>query len=271
MKKWLALILAAVMCFSLAACGGSGDAKEDEKTTLADEAGTVEQTVDKVSEAMDLINGIGEVSLESKTKIDEAQKAYKALSSEEKAKVSNYSVLEAAVSKYDGLAKVEKDKALKQFESKFNVEYDKVEGISWYMPKNMPDYIDERSYIIPYIGVQNNNMWICVRYNYTDDDWIFWESLTIVVDGEKTVKYVGGLNTVRDNGGGEVWEWYDDALDKNAPMDSKEIQNLNKIVTSDETIIRFQGDEYHYDLTVSFEDKTMIKNVLDLYSAYTKY
>lgn len=271
MKKWLALILAAVMCLSLAACGNSDDPQETENASVSNEAEKVDDSADKISEVIGKIDAIGSVSLDSKAKIDEANKLYKALGSEAKGKVTNYSVLESAISAYETLAKAEKLKVLKEHESKFNIDHDKVENITWYMPKNMPDYIDERCYVIPYIGVQNDNMWICVRYNYTEDDWVFWESLSIVSDGEKNVKYVGGLNTVRDNDGGVVWEWYDDVLDVNAPMDSAEIQNLNKIVVSDETIIRFQGDEYHYDMIVSFQDKTMINDVLNLYSAYVKY
>lgn len=271
MKKWLALILAAVMCLSFAACGGSDKPEVDEKTSVSGEAEKTEESADKAAEVIELINGIGNVSLESKAKIDEANKAYKALSSENKAKVTNYSVLEAAISTYDGIAKTVKEKALETYKDNFRVDYDKVEGISWYMPKNMPEYIDVRSYLIPYVGVQNGKAWIGIRFNYTDDDWIFWEKLTIMVDGEKTVKYVGGLNTVRDHDGGVVWEWYDWMLDYDAPMDTKEIQMLQKIADSEETIVRFEGDEYYYDLTVSAKDKAMIKDVLEMYGAYEKY
>lgn len=272
MKKLFALLMAAVMCFSLAACGGLPSEQNDEKVSaVTDATKNVEESEDKVSEVIALIDAIGEVSLDSKEKIDEAEKAYNALASDKKSEVSNYDVLEKAISTYDSLAKAEKEKVLEKYKSKFDVDYDKVEGVYWYMPKNMPDYIDERCYIIPYIGVQDGKAWIGIRYNYTGDDWIFWEKLTIVVDGEKTVKYVGGLNTVRDNDGGVVWEWYDDMLDYNAPMDTEEIVMLDKIITSDETIIRFEGDEYYYDLTVSFEDKTMIKDVIEMYSAYVNY
>lgn len=270
MKKWLALILAVVMCLSFAACGGSSDSKE-ENNSVANNDEKVETTEDKASEVVAVIDSLGDISLDSKEKIDEAKKAYNALSSDEKSEVSNYNVLETAISNYEKLAKAEKEKALSAYKSNFDVDYDKVEGIYWYMPKNMPDYIDERCYIIPYIGVQDGKAWIGIRYNYTEDDWIFWETLTIVADGEKTVKYVGSMNTVRDNDGGVVWEWYDDMLNYNAPMDTEEIVMLQKIANSDETIIRFEGDEYYYDLTVSAKDKAMIKDVLEMYGAYVKY
>ncbi len=264
-------LIFAILCLTCS-CGGS-DNKQDATgaSQVTDADKPAETEADKIDDVIAGIDAIGTVSLESKAKIDEAKKLYNALSSSEKEKVSNYSVLEAAETQYKALAKAEKDKVLENHKSKFEADHDKVENITWYYPLNMPEYIDERSYIIPYIGVQNDNMWICVRYNYTEDDWVFWESLTIVADGEKFVKYVGPFNTVRDNDGGVVWEWYDDALDLNAAMDTKELQNLEKIANAKETIIRFQGDEYSYDLTVSEKDKAMIRDVLAMYSEYIKY
>ena len=40
---------------------------------------------------------------------------------------------------------------------------------------------------------------------------------------------------------------------------------LRAIAASEETIIRFQGDTYYYDLTVSGTDKQAIETVLDAY------
>ena len=57
----------------------------------------------KIEEVINLINEIGEVSLASKEKIEEAEKAYNNLSSSQKEKVTNYNVLVLARSKYDEL------------------------------------------------------------------------------------------------------------------------------------------------------------------------
>jgi len=145
-----------------------------------------------------------------------------------------------------------------------------VEKIRWYRPNGVPQYIDTRSYITAYIGVKDTNPWICIFYNYTGDDWVFWENLKIVADGETFLKYVGPFETVRDNSGGKVWEYYDEPLDYNQSMDSADLKMLKKIVYSHETIIRFQGDDYHYDLIVSQTDKDMLKDVLTLYDAMRK-
>lgn len=267
MKKLLAILLSVVFVLSLTACGATSEQKAEDGQPTSNS----QQVEDKVTPVIESINEIGTVSLESKEKIENAKKLYNALSAEDKSKVTNYSALEAAETQYQALAKAEKDNAVSTHKSKFDVEYDKMENITWYYPKNMPEYIDERCYLIPYIGIQNDNIWICVRYNYTEDDWVFWKNLSILVDGEKSTKVVGSFNTVRDNEGGVVWEYYDDAFNINEPMDSNAIQKLEKIGNSQETIVRFEGDEYYYDLTVSNEDKSMIKDVVAFYSAFLKY
>lgn len=42
---------------------------------------------------------------------------------------------------------------------------------------------------------------------------------------------------------------------------------LRQIAGSNETIIRFQGNDYSHDLTVTKTDKTIIADVLALYGA----
>lgn len=276
MKRITCILLVLALAISLTACGALSNRTTDDGQSTGNSQQAVESTsnsqqvVDKVTPVINSINEIGSVSLESKDKISEARKLFDDLSESDKIKVTNYSILQAAETQYDALVKAEKDKIINTYKSKFEIEYDKIENITWYMPKNMPEYIDERCYLIPYIGVRNNRAWICVRYNYTEDDWIFWESLSILVDGNKTTKSVGSFNTTRDNDGGVVWEYYDEILNINASIDSNDIQLLEKIANSNETIVRFQGDDYHYDLTVSNKDKSMIKDVLAMYSAFVK-
>lgn len=79
MKKGMSLVLALVMCLSLCACGKSKAAKECEN----------------------LINVIGEISIDSKGAIEAAEKAYAALTSDEKDSISESAVaLEVARSAY---------------------------------------------------------------------------------------------------------------------------------------------------------------------------
>ncbi len=219
-----------------------------------------EERAAHAAEVDESIQAIGTVTVNSKDSIDAARTLYDALAPEEISLVENYSILVEAEKDY-------KQAVIDAYSKKYEKETDAVEGITWYLHNNMPDYIDSRCYVIPYIGVKGNNKWICVRYNYTADNWIFWKKLTIVVDGEKTTKSVGYYDVTRDNSGGNIWEYYDDALNINLPMDSKELTLLRAIADSNETIIRFEGDNYYDDLYVRDSDKQMIRDALALYEA----
>lgn len=219
------------------------------------------------AEASAAIEAIGAVTLDSKEAINAARTLYAALTDEEKALVTNLSILEAAEEEYAVLWEAEKQRIIDEYSSKFEISEDRVQGITWYMPKNMPDYIDIRSYIIPYIGIRGDSAWICIRYNYTDsDNWIFWKKLTIVADDKRFYKTVDYFDIVRDNDT-EVWEYYDEPLKINQAMNTDELIMLRLIAESSETIIRFEGDDYYYDLYVKDSDKQMILETLTLYEA----
>ena len=244
--------------------------QEAAAAALEAEAAAKAENEAKANEVIALIDGIGTISLDSEAAIKAARELYDTLSADAQALVTNYSVLESAENEFSVLQSAEKEKIVSEYTSKFEVEEDRVEGITWYMHNDMPDYIDTRSYIIPYIGVQGENVWICIRYNYTADNWVFWEKLSIVTDNEKYIKTVGAFDTVRDNDGGEVWEWYDECLYYNQELDSEELLMLKDIAESGETIIRFEGDEYYDDLYVTDTDKKIISDVLMLYSGLLK-
>lgn len=267
MKRIVALILSLVMCLSLCACGGN-DAKTDKEDKADDkEAMMLQEAKEHAAEADKAIEAIGTVSLESKELITAARTAYDALTEDEKELVENLNTLTEAEAAYAELWEAEKQRIISEYSAKFSIDEDPVEGIVWYTPKNMPNYIDTRSYIIPYIGVSGNYCWICIRYNYTGDDWIFWESMTIVADGTKNVITIGGRNTTRDNDGGNVWEYYDEAITTEHSTHAARLEMLARIADSEETIVRFEGDNYRYDLYVTDADKEMIRDTLTLYEA----
>lgn len=223
----------------------------------------------KVEDAIALIDAIGKVSLESSEKVSEAETAYKAISPEFQSKVTNKAKLDEASAAIKSLWTAEKERIIAEKTPLFNTNFDKVENITWYEHKSMPKYIDTRSYIIPYIGKRNNDYWICIRYNYTGDDWVFWKKMTIMADGNKYFKNVG-RDTVRDNDNGVVWEYYDQVFDTAVGMDNADLKMLRAIADSKETIIRFEGDEHQYDLTVSATDKKIIADTLALYEAFIR-
>ncbi len=238
------------------------DADEIIQTTVKNyatlEAAEKEFSSLNIANAIKLIDAIGTVSLKSGDKIDAAKDAYNSVLPSDKDKVTNKDKLTDAETKYKTLVKADKEKRAKSYLAKLNDEYDSIEGVTWYYPSTFPNYIDTRCYLLPYIGKDNNGYaWLRNRMNYTGDNWIFWKTATIVVDGKKYYKLPGSFGTERDNDNGYVWEYYDyDA--------TNDVDMLKAIANSKETVVRFDG-KYQYDLTIKASDKKAIKEVIDAY------
>lgn len=215
----------------------------------------------KVRNVISLIDQIGQVTLDSGEKIDAAKAAYNALTSGEKEQVTNSANIEAASTRLAELKEQEKERALQQVLSSLQTETDKVEGITWYKPSTYPYYANSRSYVLPYIGQRDSSTWLRLKFHYTGDNWLFFEKITISIDGENYYKTYSYYDVERDNGSGDVWEWVD------ISPTTSDIEMLKQIANSKETIVRFQGDNYHYDLTVKSSDKTAINQVLTAYEA----
>lgn len=221
----------------------------------------------RVEAVIEAIDAIGTVTANSTEAIENAQSMYDALSSSNAAKVTNLSVLEGAKE----ALKTAKLAQAKSLLNSFRSEEDPVRGMSFYYSKTEPYYADIRSYVFPYIGMNNKDqIWLCAQLHYTGDDWVFFKKITFSIDGQNTVKLYSYFNDiVRDNAGGKVWEYV------NTGDGDKYYDLFWKIADSNKTIVRFEGDNYYYDLTVSQKDKDAIRTVLTAYDAllaagYTK-
>lgn len=110
---------------------------------------------------------------------------------------------------------------------------------------------------------RSGQLWECMAeagVHYTGDSWIFFKKITVSLDGQNYVKDFDYFDVSRDNGSGDVWEYVD------ISPSGTDINMLRAIAASKESIVRFQGDDYHYDLTVKSSDKSAIISVLDAYS-----
>lgn len=240
--------------------GSSDDVKNGINNYAVLEKAEKEFSAQNVTKVVALINAIGEVNLGSGEKIEAANEAYKTLTEEDKASVTNAQVLEDARTKLAALKKADKDARAKVALSKLKSKYDKVDGITWYKPTTYPQYIDTRSYVLPYIGIRDSGYsWLRLKMNYTGDSWIFWTDATFVIDGERYYRTFSYYDITRDNDS-DVWEYAD------FTASDSDIDLLTKIANSKETIVRFEGDNKHKDITISAADKTAIKQVLDAYA-----
>ena len=100
-------------------------------------------------------------------------------------------------------------------------------------------------------------MWLVIQY--TGRTWLFINSYTILVDGRTYSINPGFQEVERDNGGFMIWEWYQFQVSK------PDVDMIEKIANSKSAEIRYYGDQYYDDGTISKEEKQAFKNVLAAY------
>lgn len=155
----------------------------------------------------------------------------------------------------------EREQKQQELFSSFRSDYDQVTQITWYRPSSAPEYINNNSCYI-YMGKNGGDYphyWIRWVMSYAGNDWIFFDNITINVDGTNYYKTFDYFDVNRDNNYGGVWEYVDISVTSN------DMEILDAIANSDQTIIRFQGDEYRYDKTVTQTEKDGIRSILDAY------
>ena len=217
-----------------------------------------------------LIDQIGEVTLESADKINAAQQAFNRLKKNEKAQVKNVSRLTRAREEFAALQKQEKEakraEALKLL-GNMRLDEDKVRHLKFYYPsiwrvnQNETWIADKRCFILPYIGMDDHGgVWMRVVYNFTEDDWVFFKKIKVAAVEKIYYSSFEDYDIFRDVDGG-VREYIDiDGV--------SDVEMLLAIANSKETIVRFEGEEFVYDFIVKEIDKRAIREVLLVYETF---
>lgn len=225
--------------------------------------GLYEVKADAVS---DVISMIGEVTLDKEQAIDGADQAYSALSDEEKAYVHNYEELTAAKKRLAELKREqeekERDERYKNLLQNINYNHDEVDGITWYESKNQPQYINERSFVAPYLGVLDTakkDMSLRIKYDYVGNKWVLYDEITIVTDLYKYTIEPPYFDVHRDYGNVKFYEVYD------ALTTEDDVKMLRDMAKSEKVIVRFRGDHDYEDFTLDNNDKQMIQDIIDIY------
>jgi len=156
--------------------------------------------------------------------------------------------------------KMEKER-LANATQKMRTKFDDVRGITWYYDKSTTKYNSENSFHL-YIGRdQTGKTWLRFRISYTAEDWLFMESFIIKVDEATYPLYANRSEIERDNGSGDIWEWYDTNM-------TSEIYTIVKEVINGKTVkLRHNGSQYYKDRIITEKEKQALRNVLDAYEA----
>lgn len=212
---------------------------------------------DKVQKAINAIDAIGTVALNKSDLVEAANTAYKNVPDSRTDDVTNKDVLTAANAELYQLEKAEKEKVGKAALATLKTKKDEVEGITWYYPSTYPQYINTRAFVLPYIGETTGRHWMRLKFNYYAKSWVFFDEVIVWIDGSKykTIEF-DYFDVDRDAVNGGVVEIADITAD---------VAVLESIANSEKAIIRFQGDDHYYDLTVSSNDKKAIQQTLDAF------
>lgn len=99
--------------------------------------------------------------------------------------------------------------------------------------------------------------WLRLRFMMYDDTWHFFETIKLDVDGVRYSYAPGYFEVDRDNGGGDIWEWYDFS------PTASDIRMVEAIMKSKSTRIRYiNKDNFYVERTVSSSQKKALGRVL---------
>lgn len=159
--------------------------------------------------------------------------------------------------------KTNKDKAarLSNATNKMRKKLDDIKEITWYTDKSTPIYANRNNIHLYFGKMTENTPFLRLKIQYTASDWLFIKYYTIKTDNNTHNIYTTYGDVKKDNDGGEIWEWYD------VPVDNLLYEIIKDIISSKNVKLRYNGDNYYKDRTITNSEIQALKNVLDAYEA----
>jgi hypothetical protein len=130
----------------------------------------------------------------------------------------------------------------------------------WIEPKTTTQYRNRNSlhcYFATVDGVPDNFRFV---FQYFADDWLFIRNLKFNIDGD--VFEYSPIKMERDNGDGNIWEWFDDPI-----LTTKDLELVERLSKAKKVKIRLNGDQYYKDKTISAEQLQSIARTIEYYKA----
>jgi hypothetical protein len=136
--------------------------------------------------------------------------------------------------------------------------YDEMRETTWYYSYKSPRHTWERSAIFPFLLFNKNGVPLLIlKIQYVSSSWLFVKHCILRIDGENTILYPETNTVHRDNEAYKIWEWF--SLIIGTPQ---QYQMLKSLIVSEKAKLRFEGNEYYHDLTITSKDKKAIKDIL---------
>ena len=144
----------------------------------------------------------------------------------------------------------------------FRIKKDEFSNYIWYEHKFSPRYRNSNGLYF-YFGVNEDVGVGALRFvlQYYADDWLFVKNIIFSIDGEN-YRFVPE-DVKRDNSGGYIWEWFDEAIDPQSDL-------VHALANSHRVKIKLNGSDYYDIRTLSQKQIQGIKETFELY-ALLKY
>lgn len=150
---------------------------------------------------------------------------------------------------------------LAKAKKKMRIDHDDMRGVTFYTDKTTPDYANVSNLSLYIATGQQSSPTLRFKVSYKGEDWLFLESLLIKTDkGTHQIPLEYG-EVKRDNSSGEIWEWYDVVADGDIYTIAQDI------ATSKNVKLRYNGQQYYKDRTITAKEKQALKNVFATYEA----
>ncbi|WP_295791538.1 hypothetical protein [Mucilaginibacter sp.] len=134
--------------------------------------------------------------------------------------------------------------------------YDQFSRSTFIYDQTSPRYINVKG-IFVYLSQDTTGNELRLTTQYTADNWLFINSMSFNADGENFNDFSPKFK--RDNGQGMIWEWSDE------PVPDLNLSMLAKIATAKRAKIRYDGEQYYNELTITAAQKAAIKRQLQVY------
>ena len=138
---------------------------------------------------------------------------------------------------------------------------DDVREIEFFQDKSSPSNLDRTAFYL-YLAGSGSSYLSRLKIQYTASDWLFVKSYRLNIDGTQYVLTPDGVET--DIGyGGTIYEWSDELLNDNS------YDIIKAIISSKSAVIRFEGQKFYDDHTITQKEKDALRHVLEYHRAVT--
>lgn len=184
--------------------------------------------------------------------------------------------IEKLLKEVNDIQKKLKTERINQLLATMNRKYDSMTDMTRIAPKGVNPFsldIPQGGYvflpIITFSGqdIEDGIAAIGIATGFSQDDWIFMKNIKFNVDGDRFEWRLSYGEAETEVGWGAIYEW----VLLNNLTHSNLKSDLQKITNAKSVTIRFDGDVYSRDETLSSNQLQRIKDALELYELINKY